>query len=446
MEAASRQAGLLCDEKQRIEAGAQGIAELTAELERLTGLITAAKARRDEHAQSNHGGGNRVGRSHATAHRGRRLPHDPSHEAATAHFPQLSSHPRPAGHPGRLVRLRDSLTTTLNRQREDTMKKQSHESNKIVGLMAAFRSRYPIDAPRWTPRSPPRLSTGSCTSGSPTTTCPASRPQFKTYLNTNTIRDIASFQSQLNKQAERDQGADRHHQRLAGRHRLQPRPLHPAGAAAAPRTPRSATSAPICGPAPTTRSPATTTPTSTRSRSSCRSRRIIERFSGREGQTEADRQWTRRVTDVRNWFMFSASERWREDDTEHEHYADSGGKSGGQKEKLAYTILAASLAYQFKLEWGAGSRGPSGSSSSTRPSAAARTSRPGSRSSCSRRLGLQLLIVTPLQKIHVIEPYVSAVGFVDNPTGDYSRLQTLTIEEYRPGGWPTPDRARRSRG
>ena len=46
------------------------------------------------------------------------------------------------------------------------------------------------------------------------------------------------------------------------------------------------------------------------------------------------------------------------------------------------------------------------------------------------RLGLQLLIVTPLQKIHVIEPYVSAVGFVDNPTSSYSRLQTLTIEEY----------------
>ena len=48
-----------------------------------------------------------------------------------------------------------------------------------------------------------------------------------------------------------------------------------------------------------------------------------------------------------------------------------------------------------------------------------------------RRLSLQLLIVTPLQKIHVIEPYVSAVGFVDNPQSNNSRLQTLTIEEYR---------------
>ena len=42
-----------------------------------------------------------------------------------------------------------------------------------------------------------------------------------------------------------------------------------------------------------------------------------------------------------------------------------------------------------------------------------------------------MLIVTPLQKIHVIEPYVSAVGFVDNPQSNYSRLQTLTIAEYQ---------------
>ena len=40
-------------------------------------------------------------------------------------------------------------------------------------------------------------------------------------------------------------------------------------------------------------------------------------------------------------------------------------------------------------------------------------------------------VVTPLQKIHVIEPYVAAVGFVDNPTQQYSRLQTLTIQQYR---------------
>lgn len=139
------------------------------------------------------------------------------------------------------------------------------------------------------------------------------------------------------------------------------------------------------------------------------------------------------MTDVRNWFIFSASERWRADDSEYENYTDSTGKSGGQKEKLAYTILAASLAYQFRLDWGA-ARSRSfrlvaideafgrGSEESTRFALKLFT-----------RLGLQLLVVTPLQKIHVIEPYVSAVGYVDNVAGDYSRLQCLEVGEYRTG-------------
>lgn len=137
------------------------------------------------------------------------------------------------------------------------------------------------------------------------------------------------------------------------------------------------------------------------------------------------------MTDVRSWFVFSASERWREDDQEYEHYTDSGGKSGGQKEKLAYTVLAASLAYQFGLEWGE-QRSHSfrfvvideafgrGSDESTRYGL-----------ELFQRLNLQLLIVTPLQKIHVIEPFVANVGFVHNEDGQHSRLRNLSIEEYR---------------
>ncbi|MFP5311501.1 MAG: ATP-binding protein, partial [Actinomycetes bacterium] len=77
--------------------------------------------------------------------------------------------------------------------------------------------------------------------------------------------------------------------------------------------------------------------------------RLIDRFRGREGLTDLDRRWTAKVTDVRNWFTFSASEKWTETGEEYEHFTDSGGKSGGQKEKLAYTILAAALAFQFGL-------------------------------------------------------------------------------------------------
>jgi uncharacterized protein YPO0396 len=161
-------------------------------------------------------------------------------------------------------------------------------------------------------------------------------------------------------------------------------------------------------------------------------RRIIERFRGREAQSELDRRWTAKVTDVRNWFVFAASERWREDDSEHEHYADSGGKSGGQKEKLAYTVLAASLAYQFGLEWGAVR------SRSFRFVVIDEAFGRGSDESAQyglqlfAQLNLQLLIVTPLQKIHIIEPFVAGVGFVHNEEdGRCSVLRNLSIEEYR---------------
>ncbi|MEN9868601.1 MAG: hypothetical protein RL748_4191, partial [Pseudomonadota bacterium] len=158
---------------------------------------------------------------------------------------------------------------------------------------------------------------------------------------------------------------------------------------------------------------------------------IIERFRGRAGLAEQDRRWTQKVTDVRNWFVFGASECWRSDGSEHEHYSDSGGKSGGQKEKLAYTILAASLAYQFGLDW------ERQKSRSFRFVMIDEAFGRGSDESAQYglrlfgRLGLQLLIITPLQKIHVIEPYVSSVGFVFNEGGSQSRLRHLTIEQYR---------------
>ena len=160
-------------------------------------------------------------------------------------------------------------------------------------------------------------------------------------------------------------------------------------------------------------------------------RAIIERFRGRQGSSDMDERWTRKVTDVRNWFTFSASERWHEDGREHEHYSDSGGKSGGQKEKLAYTVLAASLAYQFGLEWG------ESRSRSFRfvviDEAFGRGSDDSARYGLKlfQELNLQLLIATPLQKIHVIEPYVSSVGFVHNEDGRLSMLRNLTIEEYQ---------------
>ena len=253
--------------------------------------------------------------------------------------------------------------------------------------------------------------------------------KFKELLNENTIREIAGFQSQLKR--ERETIRERVETINTSLHAIDYNPNRYIALEAEPSLDadlrdfqqdlRSCTEGALTGSSDEEYTEA----------KFLQVRRIIERFRGREGSAEMDRRWTRKVTDVRNWFVFSASERWREDDSEHEHYTDAGGKSGGQKEKLAYTVLAASLAYQFGLEWGAVR------SRSFRfvviDEAFGRGSDESARYGLElfRRMNLQLLIVTPLQKIHIIEPYVAGLGFVHSEEGRQSMLRYLSIEEYR---------------
>jgi uncharacterized protein YPO0396 len=258
---------------------------------------------------------------------------------------------------------------------------------------------------------------------------PRFEARFKDLLNENTIREVANFQSQLAREREQiKERITRINESLAqidynpARYiRLEARPSPDVEIRDFQSELRACTEGALSGSEDAQYSEA----------KFLQVKHIIERFRGREGQTELDRRWTAKVTDVRNGFMFAASERWREDDSEHEHYSDSGGKSGGQKEKLAYTILAASLAYQFGLEWGAVR------SRSFRFVVIDEAFGRGSDESAHyglrlfAQLNLQLLIVTPLQKIHIIEPFVNSVGFVHNEDGRVSRLRNLTIEEYR---------------
>ena len=138
------------------------------------------------------------------------------------------------------------------------------------------------------------------------------------------------------------------------------------------------------------------------------------------------------VTDVRNWFQFAASERYEEDDRQHTFYSGTDGKSGGQKEKLAYTVLAASLAYQY---------GIGGASDQDRPrcfrflmidEAFGRGTDDMARYGMQlfQRLDLQVMVITPLQKILPIEPFVNLVSYMSNPAGNRSTIRNLTIEDF----------------
>ena len=300
---------------------------------------------------------------------------------------------------------------------------------KIVRDMAAFKDEFKLESSEFDASLDAAFEYKNLLDKLAADDLPRFVERFKELLNVNTINEIANFHAQLNREREEI------HDRITlinlsltkidynpGRYiRLEAQATPDAEIRDFISDLRACTEGTITGSDDAQYSEA----------KFLQVKKIIDRFRGRDGQTELDRRWTQKVTDVRNWFLFGASERWREDDSEHEHYADSGGKSGGQKEKLAYTILAASLAYQFGLEWGAVR------SRSFRFVVIDEAFGRGSDESAQyglqlfAQLNLQLLIVTPLQKIHIIEPYVASVGFVHNDNGRDSRLRNLSIEAYR---------------
>ena len=322
-----------------------------------------------------------------------------------------------------------AVTSALAYAKEATFAQQHRMASRIEKAMGRFRVAYPQETAELDDSLASAAEYRALHNRVATDDLPRFEREFKEYLNQNTIRDIAGFSAQLNKQEaiirERVETINRSLCDIDyndGRYiRLVPDATPNREIREFRDELRACTDNVIGGDDSQQYS----------EERFLQVKRIIDRFKGREGLIDADRSWTKHVTDVRQWFVFSASERCRSDDREFENYTDSGGKSGGQKEKLAYTILAASLAYQFKLDWSA-TRSKAfcfvvideafgrGSDDSTRYALRLFT-----------RLGLQLLIVTPLQKIHVIEPHVSSVGFVDNLNGSFSRLQCLTVEEHR---------------
>ncbi len=302
-------------------------------------------------------------------------------------------------------------------------------SMSIVNMMSEFRSDYPAET---------RDFDATLESGSDfiaflnqlrADDLPKYEERFKRQLNENTIRGIAGFQAQLNKEFRQIEERVAHiNKSMAaieynkGRYiKLETLPSNDSDIRGFRQELRACTEGTLTG---------ADNEQYTEDKF-LQVKTIVNRFKGREGTSELDKKWTNKVTDVRNWFSFAASERWIEDDSEYEHYTDSGGKSGGQKEKLAYTVLAASLAYQFGLEWG------EVRSRSFRfvviDEAFGRGSDESARFGLElfKQLNLQILIITPLQKIHIIEPFVSTVGFVHNEDGKYSLLRSITIEEYK---------------
>ena len=135
------------------------------------------------------------------------------------------------------------------------------------------------------------------------------------------------------------------------------------------------------------------------------------------------------VLDIRNWFTFAASENYAVDSTQKQYYNDSASLSGGEKAKLTYTILASAIAYQFGINNG-------GASSFRFVIVDEAFSKSDSYNSeyamrLFKQIDLQLMVVTPLDKINIVEDYISSVHLTENKNTADSRLLSMSIETYK---------------
>lgn len=150
------------------------------------------------------------------------------------------------------------------------------------------------------------------------------------------------------------------------------------------------------------------------------------------GRLRSDEDWRKKVTDTRNWLDFRADEVTFAQPEEVTPHSSSDSKSGGQKAKLAFTVMAASVAHQYGL---------------LRENADARSFRFvvideifGKTDEANsiyalnlfKKFRLQLLVVCPFSaQARVVDDFVSSYHLTSNPAWNSSKLISATLEDIQ---------------
>jgi uncharacterized protein YPO0396 len=138
-----------------------------------------------------------------------------------------------------------------------------------------------------------------------------------------------------------------------------------------------------------------------------------------------------RVLDVRNWFEFWADEKFRETHELKKTYRQMGQLSGGEKAQLTYTILCSAIAYQF------GITREGRNAKSLRFIAVDESFSNQDEEKATylmelcKQLHLQLLVVTPSDKIQIVEDFIAHVHLVQRVNNRHSILFNMTKKELK---------------
>ncbi|UYQ92841.1 AAA family ATPase [Chitinophaga horti] len=157
---------------------------------------------------------------------------------------------------------------------------------------------------------------------------------------------------------------------------------------------------------------------------------VFNRIKDLISELQKEETWRRRVTDVRNWLTFSAREYSFAEGKAGQYHDNTASYSGGQKAQFTYAILGAAIAHQFGIFQ------PGKQYKSLRfitvDEAFSKLDPEKSQflMEFCEQLNLQLLVVTPLDKINIAEPYINAVHFVEIKNKQHSVVYNLTMDEY----------------
>lgn len=134
--------------------------------------------------------------------------------------------------------------------------------------------------------------------------------------------------------------------------------------------------------------------------------RLVKRLASQE---TADKNWRSLVLDVRQHVEFVARE-LDDDDIEVEVYRSGAGKSGGQRQKLAATCLAAALRYQL----GGQDRALPSYSTVVLDEAFDKADAEFTAMAMNifKTFGFQMIVATPLKSVMTLEPFIGGACFV----------------------------------
>ena len=150
---------------------------------------------------------------------------------------------------------------------------------------------------------------------------------------------------------------------------------------------------------------------------------LVRRLSS---QDAVDRSWRALVLDVRQHVEFVARE-LDADDNEVEVYRSGAGKSGGQRQKLAATCLAAALRYQL----GGRERALPAFCTVVLDEAFDKADADFTRTAMEifRTFGFQMIVATPMKSVMTLEPFIGGACYVHIRDRKWSSMVRIDYDD-----------------